>query len=78
MQTENEFIEFESKRKEEYEKMHKQLSKFDDYEKYKHILPPFIEKTYEDYKTEYKILNTEKNDENDKSQEAGESECKNE
>ena len=78
MQSEEEFLKSEANRKEEYNTMHEKLSHFNDYIKYKHILPPFIEKTYEDYKTEYKILNTEKNDENDKSQEAGESECKNE
>lgn len=78
MQTENEFIESESKRKAEYDKMHEQLSNFDDYEKYKHILPPYIEKTYEDYKTEYNMVNTENKSNNEESREAGEIEHKSE
>lgn len=78
MQTEQEFIESERKRKEEYDLMHEKLSKFDDYEKYKHILPPYIEKTYEDYKTEYKIFNTENKPKDEESTEAGEIEHKSE
>lgn len=71
MQSEKEFLEYEQKRKQEYDNMHNKLSIFDDYEKYKHLLPPYIEKTYEDYKAEYEYYNNEKNKEDVKSEEAG-------
>jgi len=60
MQSEEDYNKQEDIRKKEYDLMHDKLKDFNDYQKYKHLLPPYIHRTYEDYVNEYKKVRTEK------------------
>lgn len=66
LKNESEFNKQQKDRKAKYDKMISHLSKYDDWQKYKFLIPPFVELTYDDYIIEEKHRRTGQNNAQEK------------